>query len=267
MDFSQFTDILKEALILTAVVVGIMLLVDLVRANTANLADSSLWKNRRWTVPMAALLGATPGCIGGYVTVSLYDRRVVSFGAIIAMAMATMGDETFIMLAMFPKTALALIGGLAAAGIITGYACDAVMKDRYSHSTEAVSAAEHGHSGWKHSLLHALKVSAWALCAMLAIKIAGFYIDLEPLVSGNAAVLVAIAALIGLIPVSGPHMVFVTLFAQGMLPLPVLLASCIAQEGHAGLPLLASDRKAFIRMKLIKCMLALAAGWLGLLFV
>lgn len=267
MDFSQFADIFKEALILTAVVVGIMLLVDLVRAYTGSLAESGIWKRKRWTIPVAALLGAIPGCVGGYVTVSLYDKRVVPFGAVIAMAIATMGDETFMMLAMFPKTAMIILAGAVVAGIIAGYACAAVKGNDYKASSPTGTVPGHEHAGWKHSLLHALKVSAWALCMMLAIKIAGLYVDLEPLVAGNSAVLVVVAALIGLIPVSGPHMIFVTLFAQGILPLPVLLASCISQEGHAGLPLIASDKKAFVRMKLIKCVLALAAGWIGLLFV
>ena len=267
MDFSQLADIFKEALILTAVVVGIMLLVDLVRTYTGSLAESGIWKRKRWTVPVAALLGAIPGCIGGYVTVSLYDKRVVPFGAVMAMAIATMGDETFMMLAMFPKTAMIILAGAVVAGIVIGFACAAIKGNDYKVSAPTGTVPDHEHTGWKHSLLHALKVSAWAFFAMLVIKIAGCYIDLEPLVTGNASILVVVAVLIGLIPVSGPHMIFVTMFAQGLLPLPVLLANCIVQEGHAGLPLIASDKKAFVRMKLIKCILALAAGWLGLLFV
>lgn len=267
MDSSQLFDIIKETLILTAVVVGIMLLVDIVRKYAGSMAESRLWERKGWIIPLAAILGAVPGCIGGYVTVSLYNKRVVPFGALMAMAIATMGDETFVMLAMFPKTALAIIAGVVAVGIVVGYACNAIIGNGYTDSTVTEPIAGHYHSGLKHSLLHALKVFVWASCIMLAVRIASVYIDLESLVAGKAGVLVLIAVLIGLIPASGPHMVFVTLFAQGILPLPVFLANCIAQEGHAGIPLMASDRKAFIRMKLIKSALALAIGWTGLLFV
>lgn len=267
MDSSQLFDIIKETLILTAVVVGIMLLVDIVRKYAGSMAESRLWERKGWIIPLAAILGAVPGCIGGYVTVSLYNKRVVPFGALMAMAIATMGDETFVMLAMFPKTALAIIAGVVAVGIVVGYACNAIIGNGYTDSTVTETIAGHEHSGFKHSLLHALKVFVWASCIMLAVRIASVYIDLESLVAGKAGVLVLIAVLIGLIPASGPHMVFVTLFAQGILPLPVFLANCIAQEGHAGIPLMASDRKAFIRMKLIKSVLALAIGWAGLLFV
>lgn len=267
MDSSQLFDIIKETLILTAVVVGIMLLVDIVRKYAGSMAESRLWERKGWIIPLAALLGAVPGCIGGYVTVSLYNKRVVPFGALMAMAIATMGDETFVMLAMFPKTTLALISGIVLVGIAAGYACNAITGNGYKESAVAETVSGHEHTGFKHSLLHALKVFAWAFSIMIAVRIAGNCIDLESLVAGKAAILVLFAVLVGLIPASGPHMVFVTLFAQGILPLPVFLANCIAQEGHAGIPLMASDRKAFIRMKLIKSVLALAIGWAGLLFV
>ena len=47
------------------------------------------------------------------------------------------------------------------------------------------------------------------------------------------------------------------LFADGLLPLPVLIANCIVQEGHAGLPLLSESKSAWLRAKLIKVCLAI----------
>ena len=54
--------------------------------------------------------------------------------------------------------------------------------------------------------------------------------------------MLVIACLVGLIPESGPHLIFVTLFAQGVVPLSVLLASSIVQDGHGMLPMLAHSR-------------------------
>ena len=51
-------------------------------------------------------------------------------------------------------------------------------------------------------------------------------------------------------------MAFVTMFADGLLPLSVLIASCIVQEGHAGLPLLSESKGAWIRGKAVKVVLA-----------
>ena len=74
-----------------------------------------------------------------------------------------------------------------------------------------------------------------------------------------------IAGLLGMIPESGPHMVFVTLFAGGYLPFGILLASSIVQDGHGALPLLAESQKSFILAKVINLVIGLAVGYLFLL--
>ena len=78
--------------------------------------------------------------------------------------------------------------------------------------------------------------------------------------------MIPLAVLIGCIPQSGPHLVFVTMFAAGYIPLPVLLANTISQEGHAGLPLLAESKSAFVKAKAIKIVLALVIGYAAMLF-
>jgi hypothetical protein len=75
----------------------------------------------------------------------------------------------------------------------------------------------------------------------------------------------ASAAVIGIIPESGPHMVFVTMYAKGLIPFAVLLASSISQDGHGTLPLLAVSTRAFIWLKLINVVTALLIGTLFLI--
>jgi hypothetical protein len=52
-----------------------------------------------------------------------------------------------------------------------------------------------------------------------------------------------------------------------VVPLPVLLASSISQDGHASIPLLAESRRSFLWAKIINCGVAIAAGLLAMLFV
>ena len=92
------------------------------------------------------------------------------------------------------------------------------------------------------------------------------YIDLETWIRGNVWAMILIAVAIGLIPESGPHMIFVSMFASGILPFPVLLASCIAQDGHACLPLIAENKRSWLYVKLLKSALAVAAGFIATLF-
>ena len=73
------------------------------------------------------------------------------------------------------------------------------------------------------------------------------------------------AAVIGLIPQSGPHMVFILLVAQGTLPFYVLLTSAISQQGHVSLPLLAQSKRSWVLSKAFCALLSIAAGMTGFL--
>jgi Putative, 10TM heavy-metal exporter len=68
------------------------------------------------------------------------------------------------------------------------------------------------------------------------------------------------AALVGVIPESGPHLVFVMLFAEGAIPFSVLATSSVVQDGHGMLPLLAESRREFVRVKVINLIAGLALG-------
>jgi hypothetical protein len=54
--------------------------------------------------------------------------------------------------------------------------------------------------------------------------------------------------------------VFVTLYAQGSIPLSILLASSVVQDGHGMLPMLADSRRAFVLIKAINLTVGLAMG-------
>jgi len=91
------------------------------------------------------------------------------------------------------------------------------------------------------------------------------YLYLEGLIRENLWVVLLIACLVGVIPESGPHLVFLTLYVNGALPLSILLASSIVQDGHGMLPMLAHSRKVFAQVKMINLIVGLAAGAAGLI--
>ena len=78
--------------------------------------------------------------------------------------------------------------------------------------------------------------------------------------------IILIAVLIGIIPESGPHLVFVSLFASGVVPFSVLLASSLAQDGHGMLPMLSYSLRDSIIIKTYNLLFALGVGWLTFLF-
>ena len=92
------------------------------------------------------------------------------------------------------------------------------------------------------------------------------WLNFSEWIQDNLFLVLLIAVLIGIVPESGPHLVFVTLFAQGTIPFSILLASSIVQDGHGTLPLLAVSGRAFIWLKLVNIAFGLLLGLAGLYF-
>ncbi|MBN1419218.1 MAG: arsenic efflux protein [Planctomycetes bacterium] len=117
---------------------------------------------------------------------------------------------------------------------------------------------------WAHVIRkHARGVFLWTLAALAALQLVDGSIDLQARIQEQEYVTLLAAAVVGLIPCSGPHLAFVLLYARGNLPFGVLLANSIVQDGHGLLPLLAHSRRDFILIKAVKLVLGLAAGLLA----
>ena len=482
----MFIEILRNSVLITGLVVVMMMMIESLNIESKGMLFKGLRKTKIGQVVVAALLGSVPGCMGGFATVSLYTHRLFSFGALVAMMIASSGDEAFVMLAMIPDQALMIIAGLFILAVIvgvvvdfiydrrhvkhcakheheecgmdagcdTGYAvheghegadchchdegrsfADAqddrrdvqddrrddqddrrddqddrkrhygwkrivmfvglavfiaalatgrlghehhhgdvsaslgmtaghnhtdvstsldmtaghsedmhgatdghhdhdhihgegmahihedghihddrhIHEDGHVHEHEAghghLHEAEHGHQHeagalhidllsedwmnvlfaglsvivlfvlifasdhfveehlWNHIVRkHLPVIFAWTFGVLLAIGIVLQHFDITHWISDNTVLMILLATAIGIIPESGPHMIFVTLYATGVVPMPVLLASCISQDGHASLPLIAESKKSFAWAKLINCIIALLVGFGAMLF-
>ena len=120
---------------------------------------------------------------------------------------------------------------------------------------------------WNHIVkVHLPRIFLWVFGVLLFMHFLTLYIDVEDWISNNMFVILLIAVLIGIIPESGPHLVFVTLFAAGTIPFSILLASSISQDGHGMLPMLAESKKVFLAVKIINMIYALVVGGAGLFF-
>lgn len=85
---------------------------------------TSLGRARAAQVPLAALLGCTPGCGGAVVVVAAYGTGRVSFGAVVAALTATMGDAAFLLIATRPDAAAVVLPLAFAVGIVSGWVID-----------------------------------------------------------------------------------------------------------------------------------------------
>ena len=423
-------DALRNSILITGLVIVMMMMIESLNIESKGLFFKGLKKTRVGQIIFGALLGSIPGCMGGFATVSLYTHRMFSFGALIAMMIASSGDEAFIMLAMIPEQALVIFAVLFVVAVVTGIIvdyCNDKLHKRHCHKDDhsecgSQSDCDHGytvhcheehnhaesmnsgacktksdvrsnamlcgqhstkscvttnrHYGWKRIVMfiglavfiaalaighdhgahthtddcatvcthhsehsshhsehnctddsphhdehsccthsanhtsvqthasinlldeqwmnvlfaglsvlvllvllfasdhfieehlwnhiirkHLLTIFCWTFGVLLLVGIGLQYIKLDEWISSNTALMIILATLIGIIPESGPHMIFVTLYATGIVPLPVLLASSISQDGHSSLPLIAESRRSFLWAKLINCAVALIVGF------
>jgi len=114
---------------------------------------------------------------------------------------------------------------------------------------------------WQHVMKkHVPRIFMWTFGALLLIGLGNQYFDIAELVQANKLIVLMVAGLVGLIPESGPHLLFLTLYAKGITPFSVLLTSSIVQDGHGMLPVLAHSLKVFMVVKAINLVIGLVIG-------
>ena len=372
-------DALRHSILITGLVIVMMMMIESLNIESKGLIFKGLQKTKLGQILFASALGSIPGCMGGFAVVSLYTHRLLSFGALVAMMIASSGDEAFVLLAMVPKEAMILFTVLFCIAVIIGYITDLVFprikhkydivggvkndvgyvvhdhdeninnntanpdkrfskdntttKQQISHQHKKITwgwkrivllcgilifitalvagVVGHDHAGdnhhlalnnlmnedWMHIIFglmsivlfivlcfssdhfinqhiwhHVIKkhlpsIFAWTFGVLLLISIGLKYVDINAWVSDNVILMIILATLIGLIPESGPHMIFVTLYASGMVPFAVLLASSISQDGHASLPLIAESKRGYLWAKIINSAVAICAGLICMVII
>lgn len=114
---------------------------------------------------------------------------------------------------------------------------------------------------WNHVVRrHVPKIFLWTFGALLASGMISDQLHLDGALREGKWLLLTAACLIGLIPESGPHLIFLTLYARGSIPFSILLASSIVQDGHGMLPLLAHSRRAFAGIKIANFAIGMLVG-------
>ncbi len=266
-------NVIGETFQITLFITAMMIIVDAVniwsRGRIANLLKGKS-KSRQYVI--ASFIGTIPGCLGGFTDVTLYMHGLISFGALAGSMIASSGDEAFVMLAMFPETAVILFAILFVAGIVGGILTDFLARkfnmetcrdcpELVVHDTERNLK----HFLTEHVFHHIIKkhiwrIALWTFGALLVVQIGFQYLHIEEISTGYKLLLLFLGALIGLIPESGPHLVFVTLFANGVIPFSVLLTSSMVQDGHGMLPLLSYSVKDSIKIKAFNFVYGIVLG-------
>ncbi|WP_299017511.1 putative manganese transporter [uncultured Photobacterium sp.] len=162
-------------------------------SNLSNvLANSS-----RYQVIFASFMGALPGCGGAIVVITQYVSGKLSFGAVVAVLTATMGDAAFLLLAAKPEIGLAMIAIGFVVGLVSGWIVDAFhgqdfMRPVQPQETQSKPVEDHG----KQPALRMQGVFwKWALIPASIIAIMGsLQIDIDHIFHLNAGTISYIGA-------------------------------------------------------------------------
>ncbi len=114
---------------------------------------------------------------------------------------------------------------------------------------------------WRHVVRqHVPRLFFWTTGALAVITVLDRHLHAQELIRQNPWAVLVGAALIGIIPESGPHLFFVTLYDHRTIPFSILAASSIVQDGHGMLPLLAHSVRDFAKVKAVNLAVGLAVG-------
>ena len=119
---------------------------------------------------------------------------------------------------------------------------------------------------WDHLIKkHLFRVFLWSFGALFFVYWGLAFWNLEAFIQQNMVWVLLIGTLMGIIPESGPHLIFVMMYAQGLIPFSVLFTTSFVQDGHGMLPLLSYSIKDSALIKIFNLVFGLAVG--GTLYV
>ncbi len=114
---------------------------------------------------------------------------------------------------------------------------------------------------WQHIVKkHLGRVFLWSFFAILVVDMGFHYWNIEHFIKNNMELVGLIAVLVAIVPESGPHLIFVMMFNQGLIPFSILLASSIVQDGHGMLPMLSYSVKDSILIKVFNLAFGIIVG-------
>jgi hypothetical protein len=118
---------LQQALLISVFVFVMMMFIDYLSVMTRGKLSRMIGKGSLRQYIVTSGIGVMPGCLGAFMDVSFYVRGLITFGALTGGMVATCGDVGFVMLALFPDTALFLFVILFVLGVVLAFLVDKLV--------------------------------------------------------------------------------------------------------------------------------------------
>lgn len=254
----------------------VFLIIEILEFYYADKINSALKKTGKSGVLIGSLASIFPQCGFSVIASSLYSRRIITRGILVAVYLST-SDETIPILLAIPEKAYLIIPIVALKlliGIIVGYFIDFTMPqktleapkaDIKEHIEEGCCKHDLEHGSKReliiHPILHTINIWSFILIITLILNYCLTNIEITNFISGNSFWQPVIATFIGLIPNCAISIGLTMMLIKGTISFGAVMSGLLANSGLGLLVLLKNnDFKDTIKIIIILCFVSIVSG-------
>ena len=256
----------------------VFLLIELLEFYYADKINSLLKKTGKSGILVGSLASIIPQCGFSVIASSLYSRRIITRGCLIAVYLAT-SDETIPILLATPEKAYLIIPIVAVKlliGIAAGYLIEFVsptkIVDNQDFTPDIAEEEgcckhdiEHGHKReiFIHPIVHTANVFGFILVITLILNYCLESVTITNLIEGGKYIQPIIAAFVGLIPNCAISIGITMMLIKGTITFGAAMSGLLANAGLGLLVLLKNnDFKDTVKVILVLLGISIASGLL-----
>lgn len=234
----------------------VFVIIELLEYSYADKINSLLKKTGKGGIFVGSLAAILPQCGFSVIASSLYSRRIITRGCLIAVYLAT-SDETIPILLATPSKAYLIVPIVAVKlviGLIAGYLIDiirpqAVVRNE-DFSVELLEEEgcckhdiEHGHKRELviHPIMHTANVFGFILVITLILNYCMENVSISALFEGNKYIQPIIGAVVGLIPNCAISIGITMMLIKGTITFGTAMSALLSNAGLGLLVLLKNN--------------------------
>ena len=254
----------------------VFLIIELLEFFWADRINSSLKKTGKSGVLVGSLASIIPQCGFSVIASSLYSKKIITRGCLIAVYLAT-SDETIPILLATPSKAfliIPIVGLKLIIGILFGYLIDFIMPTKVVNNEEfnpdiyleegcCKHDIEHGHKReiLIHPIVHTSNVFAFILVITLILNYCLENVEITQLIEGGKYLQPIIASFIGLIPNCAISIGITMMLIKGSITFGAAMSGLLANAGLGLLVLLKNnDFKDTIKIIILLLIISIFSG-------
>lgn len=256
----------------------VFLIIEIIEFYYADKINSTLKKTGKGSVVVGALAAIFPQCGFSVIASSLYTKRIITLGTLIAVYLSTSDESIPILLATPAKAYLIIpiVGLKLFIGILMGYFIDFALRKKtvetplmpdndIEHFEEGCCKHDLEHGNKReiiiHPILHTLNIWGFILAVTLVLNYSLTNIAITDFINGGKMIQPIIAAIIGLIPNCAISIGLTMMLIKGTITFGAAMSGLLTNAGLGLLVLLKNnDFKDTLKIIFILLLISIISG-------